>query len=164
MVLKTKEKKIIISNIHEITKKSISIVLAQTKYIKSNELNELRKIARKSGVIIKIIRNTLFNIAIKNTDYECLQKFVSGPILIACSMEHPGSAAKLFINFAKKNNNFKITNAVFEKKILTLSQIEKLSKIPTYKESIIQLLSTMKESSIGKLIRTLKNLTLKKSK
>ncbi|CAL4041887.1 50S ribosomal protein L10 [Buchnera aphidicola (Tetraneura ulmi)] len=161
MVLNIKEKKIIISEIRKITKKSISIVVGETKYIKSNEINELRKEARKSGVIIKIIRNTLFNIAIKDTNYECLKNFISGPILIAYSMEHPGSAARLLINFSKKNNNFKITNAVFEKKILTLSQIKKLSEIPTYKELIIKLLSVMKESSIGKLVRTLNNINKK---
>lgn len=162
MALKTQEKKIIIDSIHKITKQSISVITADTRFVNSNEITELRKQARKKGVIVKVIRNTLLNIAVQNTNFECLKNVISGPVFIAYSIDHPGTAARLFVKFAKKNNNFKITNAVFDKKLLSPIQIIQLSELPTYKESIIRLLFVIRDASAGKLVRLLNSLIQKK--
>ncbi|CAL4318085.1 50S ribosomal protein L10 [Buchnera aphidicola (Eriosoma grossulariae)] len=163
MALNLQEKKKIVLKIHKIANIALSAVIADSRGIKANQITELRKDARKIGVKISIVQNTLLNLAIKKTNFECLQKFLTGPSFIGYSLDHPGSAIRLFKDFSKKNIKFKITNAVFEKKILTDAQIDQLANMPTYKESIMHLLFIIKESAAGKMIRVLSNLSDKKN-
>ena len=68
-------------------------------------------------------------------------------------MEHPGSASRIFLKYQKKNLNFVIKTAFFEKKILSNSEILKLSLMPTYPEALQQFLFLLQEISIRKLLR-----------
>ncbi|CAL4317964.1 50S ribosomal protein L10 [Buchnera aphidicola] len=162
MALNIKKKKEIIKKINYLSNNSISAVIADSNKITSNEINKLRKKSRKSGVKITIVKNTLLKKAIKKTPIKCLLKIISGFTLIAHSMDHPGTAAKLLIKFSKKNKNFIIKGASFNKKFLSFKKIKKLAKIPTYLESIQKILFLLKDLSIGKLLRLICSLKNKK--
>ncbi|XBC44409.1 MAG: 50S ribosomal protein L10 [Buchnera aphidicola (Schlechtendalia peitan)] len=155
MVLNFQKKKEIVTEIHNITKKSLSIVFANSRNVKVNKITELRSLSRKIGVKISVFKNTLINLGIKNTQFECLKKLLVGPILIGYSMDHPRSAARLFREFSTKDTNFKIIGAVFEKRILSAHDINILADIPTYNEVIYRLIMIMKDITVGKFIRML---------
>ena len=114
------------------------------------ELGE--KEAREAGVSMRVVRNTLARRALAGTDYECLTETFVGPTLIAFSAEHPGAAARLFKDFAKKNEAFEIKAAAFEGAVV---DAEMLATLPTYDEAIAKLMSVLKEASAGKLVRTI---------
>lgn len=57
---------------------------------------------------MKVVRNTLAKRALEGTDFECLSDSFVGPSLIAFSSEHPGAAARIFSDFAKKNEKFEL--------------------------------------------------------
>ncbi|XBC37708.1 MAG: 50S ribosomal protein L10 [Buchnera aphidicola (Meitanaphis elongallis)] len=162
MILNFQKKKEIVSKINDTIKKSLSIVVADTRNIKVNKITELRILARKIGVKLGVFKNTLINLSIKGTQFECLKKLLVGPVLIGYSIDHPRSAAKLFKEFSINNVNFKIIGAVFEGKILSACNIDTLANIPTYNEIINRLMILMKEIAITKLIRTI--ISVKKSK
>lgn len=158
MALNFQNKKEIIAEINCTAKKALSIVIANPQGIKVNDITQLRKLARKSSVKLGVFRNTLLNLGIKNTPFECLKKILIGPTLIAYSLKHPGSAARLLKNFYKsQNSNFhlKILGAAFEGKIISGSQINTLANIPTFNEALNRFMILIKEISIGKLLRTL---------
>lgn len=90
------------------------------------------------------------------------KKKIKGSTFIAYSMMHPGSGARLFQEFSKKNTNFKITGAAFEGKLLSTAEINKLANMPTYKEAIIKLILILKTSVAGKLIYILSAIKKKK--
>src|SRR5690606_41275438 len=46
--------------------------------------------------------------AVEGIQYECLKETFTGPTLIAFSAEHPGAAARIFKEFAKKNKEFEL--------------------------------------------------------
>ncbi|MFI4847431.1 MAG: 50S ribosomal protein L10 [Candidatus Makana argininalis] len=158
MILKIKNKKNFVKEIIEKSKKSISIVIAQYNGVKSNKMNELRKLCIKKNIYIKVIKNTLMKKIIKKTSFKCLKNTLIGQNIIALSNENPGDAARIFIEFSKENSSFKIKNASFEGKKIISSQINILSEIPTYLESISMLIFIIKESCVLKLIKYLKAL------
>ncbi|QCI21937.1 50S ribosomal protein L10 [Buchnera aphidicola] len=162
MPLNLDKKKTIVSKINEISKVALSAVIADSQGVSVNEINELRKSGRAMGVRMSIIQNTLLSLGIKNTIFECLKKKIKGSTFIAYSMEHPGSGARLFKDFSKKNAQFKITGAAFEGKLLSITEITKLADMPTYKEAIMKLLFILKMSVAGKLIYTLSAIKEKK--
>lgn len=155
MILKLKKKKNIIDNISKKTKLSLSIILANYNYINVNKIYKLRKEARKKKTIINVVKNKLFKIAIKNTKFSCIAKKLKGPTIVAFSMKNPGSGAKIFRKFSKKNKKFKITYAVFEKKILKKKEIKYLANMPTKKEAIKKLAILLKEITIIRFLKIL---------
>ncbi|WP_416224302.1 50S ribosomal protein L10 [Buchnera aphidicola] len=157
-MLDFKKKKELVTQINLIAKTALSIVVANPQGIKSNDITQLRKLARKSNVKLGVYRNTLLNLGIKNTPFECLKNILIGPTLIAYSSEHPGSAAKLLKNFSmsqSSNPNFKILGAVFEGKAISGSNINSLADIPTFNEALRRFIIIAKEISAGKLLRIL---------
>ncbi|CAL1329045.1 50S ribosomal protein L10 [Candidatus Providencia siddallii] len=155
MPLNLQDKKNIIDKLNKIAKKAMSAVIADPRGISSVKLTELRKIGRKTNVYIRVVRNTLIRIAIKKTNYEILDKFFTGPTLIAFSNKHPNAAARVCKEFEKIDPLFKIKVAAFEKKIIKAEDIETLASIPTFEESITILILTIKEAAFGKIIRTI---------
>ncbi|HMI77010.1 MAG TPA: 50S ribosomal protein L10 [Buchnera sp. (in: enterobacteria)] len=162
MPLNLQNKKEIIAKINKIASTALSVIIADSRGVKSNNITRLRQLSREVGVKINIVRNTLLNLAVQGTDFECLKNTFNGPTLIAYSLEHPGSAARLLKEFSKKNTSFKITGGAFEKKHLSISQINILADIPTYNEAISLFMSLIKEVAAGKLVRTLAAISKKK--
>lgn len=164
MALNLDKKKKIVSEHKNIANSAISVITANISNVKVNEINKLRKKSRNAHVKISIIRNTLLKKSLQNTNFSKLNTILKGPTLIAFSMKHPGTASRLFKEFQKKNKNFIITAAIFEKKILSYQEIDQLAVLPTHKEIITKFIFILKESSLGKLLRILKLIHLKKTK
>jgi large subunit ribosomal protein L10 len=162
MPLNLQNKKAIVAKINKIASTALSVIVADSRGVTSNNITTLRKLSRNTGVTINVVRNTLLNLAIQGTAFECLKNTFNGPTLIAYSLDHPGSAARLLKEFSKKNKNFKITSGAFEKKHLSLAQIDILADMPTYNEAISLFMSLIKEIAAGKLVRTLVAISIKK--
>lgn len=163
MILNLKKKEKIVCKLHEVAKKSVLAVIANLKGVKVNEINQLRKEARDTGVFICVIRNTLLRRVLENTSFLCLKDILIGQNVIAFSNKTPSESVRMFIKFNKKNKFFKIKGAVFEGTFIDSSQIEILSNFPTYKESVFNLVLVMK-GIIGNLIRVLYMLSIKQHK
>ncbi|PPI86651.1 50S ribosomal protein L10 [Candidatus Pantoea edessiphila] len=155
MPLNLHDKKAIVTKICKIAKKAISAVVADFRGVTVDKITELREKARKSGVYIYVVRNTLLHKIVKNTQFECLKNTFVGPTLIAYSIEHPGIAARLLKDFAKENVTFSIKGAAFENQLIDAHKIDYLAALPTYEEALINLMLTMKEAAAGKIVRVL---------
>ncbi|BAH83374.1 50S ribosomal protein L10 [Candidatus Ishikawella capsulata] len=155
MVLNLKEKQSIVAEVSEVVKTALSAVIIDSKGVTSDKMTELRQLARNVGVYMKVVRNTLLRQAIMGSQFECLKDIFIGPSLIACSMEHPGAAARLFKEFSQKNPNLKIKAAAFEGNLISATQIDFLANLPTYKEALARLIATLKEAIAGRMVRTL---------
>lgn len=80
---------------------------------------------------------------------------MKGPTIVGFSMDHPGAAARIFKEFAKTNDKFKVKALQFEGKVYSADEIDVLATLPTYDEAVAKLMATMKEAAAGKLVRTL---------
>jgi large subunit ribosomal protein L10 len=152
MALNLDGKKAVVAEVQEAAKGALSAVVADARGVLVNDINALRNEAREAGVWMKVVRNTLAKRAVAGTDFECLSDSFVGPSLIAFSNEHPGAGARIFKEFAKKNEKFELKTASFEGNVV---DVELLASLPTYDEAIAKLMSVMKEASAGKLVKTL---------
>ena len=152
MAINLDDKKAIIAEVQQAANGAQSAVIADSRGVSVSAITTLRKEARANGVWMKVIRNTLARRALEGSAFECINDSLVGPSLVAFSNEHPGAAARLFADFAKKNPAFELKSAAFEGKVV---DIQVLAKLPTYDEAISRLMSAMKEASAGKLCRTI---------
>ena len=152
MALNLDGKKAIVAQVQDAAKGALSAVVADSRGVTVADITGLRKEAREAGVWMKVVRNTLAKRAIDGSDFECISESLVGPSLIAFSSEHPGAAARIFSDFAKKNDKFELKCAAFEGNVV---DVEMLAKLPTYDEALARLMMTMKEAAAGKLCRTI---------
>ena len=154
MVLKLDDKKAIVNEVAEIAKQAASLIAAEYSGLTVKQLTGLRKSARDVGVYMHVVRNTLAKRALEGTQFSCIQSELVGPLLLAFSKEDAGAAARLFKDFIKENEQFKIKALALDNQLLSAKELNKLASLPTRLEAIAQLMSVLK-APITKLVRTM---------
>lgn len=154
MTLNIDDKKRIVTEVAAIAVNAKSVVAAEYRGLTVEQLTALRMGARKSGVYLRVVRNTLARRAFADTEFACLQDALVGPLLLAFSREEPGAAPKLISEFAKLNERLIIKAGAFNGKLMQPAEVDKLAKMPTRDQAISLLMAVMK-APVGKLARTL---------
>ncbi|MCP4701819.1 MAG: 50S ribosomal protein L10 [Gammaproteobacteria bacterium] len=154
VALKLEDKRAIVAEVAEIAAKASSAIAAEYRGLTVGEMTELRKEARKASVYLRVVRNTLARRALENTDFACMQDTLTGPLILAFSMEDPGAAARVISAFAKDNEKLVAKTVSIGGKLLSGADIEVLAKMPTYEQAISMLMSVI-QAPISKLVRTL---------
>jgi len=154
VALRLEGKKAIVADVNEAAGNALAAVLADYHGLSVEQMTDLRKQARESGVYLRVVRNTLLKRAVEGTEYECIQSELTGPTLLAFSQEDPGSAARLIKEFAKENDQLTVKALSVGGKLLAANQIDALAKLPTKDQAISMLMSVM-QAPVGKLARTL---------
>lgn len=129
-----------------------SVVLAASTGMPVNTINELRSELRAKGVTYKVVKNTLAKRAIAGTDMEALADQFRGPTAVVFHPEEPGLAAKLLLDFQKKNDKFQLKAGYAEGQILDEAGLEMLSKLPGKDDLRAQIIGLM-TSVPTKLVR-----------
>lgn len=147
-------KKAVVEEVTEVASKAVSAVVADYRGLSVNQMTQLRSEARKSKVYLRVVRNTLTRRAFKNTEFECLNDVLIGPLFIAMSLEAPSDAARLLKEHTKTFQNLEIKALSVGGKIYQPNQIEAVASLPTRDEAISKLMYVMK-APIEKFVRTL---------
>ena len=154
MALTYTEKQAVVAEVADVASNALSAVAAEYRGLSVTQLTELRSKARSTGVYVRVVKNSLARRAVEGTEFECMQDHFSGPLMLAFSKEDPGSAARLFRDFAKENDQLKITLGAVGGETIDASDIGKLANLPTRDEGISMLMSVM-QAPITKFVRTL---------
>jgi large subunit ribosomal protein L10 len=154
VALNLDSKKAVVEEVAVFAAKAHSAIAAEYRGLTVTELTELRKTARETGVYLRVVKNTLAKRAVAGTDFECMQSGLVGPLLLAFSMEDPGSAARLISNFAKTNDKLITKIVAIGGQSFGGNELARLASLPTRDQGIAMLMSVMK-APVGKLARTL---------
>jgi len=154
MALNLAEKQAVVAEVAEVAANALSAVGAEYRGLTVGEMDELRAEARKNNVYLRVIKNTLVRRAVEGTDYECMQEGLTGPLVMAFSMEDPGAAARVIKDFAKEHDKLEPKLVSIGGKLLAASELETLAKMPTYEQAVSMLMAVMKAPS-EKLARTI---------
>jgi len=148
------QKEAIVAEVAEVAKSAYSAIGAEYRGLSVEEITDLRVQARKAGVYVRVIKNTLAKRAFQGTDFACMEEGLSGPLVFAFSQEDPGSAARVAEAFAKGHDRFKVKLISIGGKLLDPSELGTLARMPTYDEAISQLMALMK-APVQKLAATI---------
>ena len=154
MALSIEQKKAVVEEVAEVAKTALAAVAAEYRGITVEEMTDLRVKAREGGVYLKVAKNTLVRRAVEGTEFECMQDALTGPLLLAFSMEDPGAAARLVKDYAKSNDKLITKLVAVGGELYEASELERLSSLPTYDQAIAILMGVMK-APVEKLVRTL---------
>lgn len=154
MALSLAQKEKIVAEVAEVAKTAHSAIGAEYRGLTVTQLTKLRVEARKAGVYVRVVKNTLARRALADTDFACMQEGLTGPLVLAFGQTDPGSVARVAESFAKEFDKFQVRLIAVSGKLLAPSDLGKLAKMPTRDEALSQLLSVMK-APVQKLTSTL---------
>ncbi len=154
MALRLEDKKAIVAEVAEVATNALSVVAADYRGLPVANMTKLRADARKAGVYMRVVRNTLARRAFEGTEFACMSDALVGPLLLAFSQHEPGAAAKLIRDFMKTNDKLAVKALAIGGKLLDAKQLDTVAKLPNKEEAIATLMAVM-NAPITKFVRTL---------
>jgi len=138
---RTKEQ--IVSELQVKLKEANLGVLTSFSKMNVEKMEALRNVLRKSNAELKVVKNTLLEIAAKETAFSVLADHFKWPIAIVLSYKDPVEPTKALIDFAKKNPELEVKIGVLDGKILSKSDLTSLAELPSREVLLGKLVSVM---------------------
>ncbi len=160
MALGLVAKQAIVKEINEVASNALSVAVAEYRGMGVADMTRLRRQAREQGVYLKVIRNTLAKRALSDTKFADMDPALTGPLVYGFSMDAPGSAARLFKDFAKDNKHLKVTALSIGSGLLGADKLDAVASLPTRDEALAKLLATFK-APVSKFVRTINEVPTK---
>ena len=154
MALSLAQKKAVVEEVAEVARSAHSAVAAEYRGLTVTEMTALRESAKRSGVYLRVVRNTLARRAVEGTDFECIRDRLAGPLVLAFSRDEPGAAARVVRDYAKGNGKLVVSFVAFDGKAMDPPAIEELASLPTREEALARFMSVLLAPAT-KLARTI---------
>jgi len=154
MALNLEQKKEVVAELAEVASSAMSLVAAKYDGLTVAHLTALRVKARKDGVYLRVVKNTLARRAVKGTEFECVSDALTGPLLYAFSKEDPGAAGRLIKDFAKTNDKLVAKVVSVGGKLYGAAELDRLASLPTREQALSMLLGVLTQPAT-QLVRVL---------
>ena len=109
------------------------VVVTRNLGLSVGQSTDLRAKMRDAGATYKVAKNRLARLALKDTRYEGLEEYLSGPTALAWSTD-PIAAAKAAVEFAKTNDKLEIVGGAMGDTQLDADGIKALAAMPSLDE------------------------------
>ena len=159
MSLNLDDKKTVVAEVSAEVANAQSIIVAEYRGLGVVDLTALRANARKTGVYLRVVKNTLVRRALAGTPFEGLSAKLVGPLIYGISKD-PVAAAKLLNDFAKGNDKLAIKVGAMPNYVMDAAGVKALATMPSREELLSSLLGTM-QAPITQFVRTLNEVPTK---
>jgi large subunit ribosomal protein L10 len=154
MALNLEDKKALVAEVAAVAQKAQSVVAAEYRGLTVSQMTELRAKARKQGVYMRVVKNTLARKALAGTSFEPVGPKLKGPLVLAFSKDDPGAAARVVKDFARAHEKLVATLVSLGGQVLPGGDLEKVASLPTREQALSMLLGVLK-APVQKLVGTL---------
>jgi len=154
MALNLEDKKALVAEVAEVAAHAQSVVAAEYRGLTVSQMTDLRAKARRQGVYMRVVKNTLARKALAGTSFESVGPKLKGPLVLAFSKDDPGAAARVVKDFAKGNEKLVATLVSLGGQVLPGGELDKVASLPTREQALSMLLGVLK-APIQKLVGTL---------
>ena len=159
---KVEEKKPIVQEIKDNLDGAKSVVLVDYLGLTVEQDTNLRRATREAGVIYKVYKNTMVNLAIEGTEFAELAKDLEGPTAVAISKDDATAPARVVANFAKTAKKLELKSGVVEGTYYDAAGISTIATIPSRDELLSKFLGSI-QSPITNFARVINQVAEQKA-
>src|SRR5438046_2112252 len=105
------------------------VLVAEYRGLDVEKVTQLRSKARKSGLYLRVLKNTLARRAVKGTPFEQLSDQMVGPLMYGIAAD-PVAGAKVIAEFAKENELFVIRGGARANSKMSDKDVKALALLP----------------------------------
>lgn len=158
--MKKAEKIEVAHELSEKLSKAKAVILAEYRGLKVSEITAIRREIKKNNGDIKVVKNRLARKAIAGSGWSVLDPYLKGPLAIAYSLQDPVVLSKVMSKAASDFEKLKLKAGCLDGKVLTLKEIDVLSKLPSREEMYAKVFGSMMAPAQG-VVRTLQGVSQK---
>lgn len=148
MGLNLDDKKSVVNEVSAQVANAQTIVMAEYSGVGVSGLTKLRAQARKSGVYLRVLKNTLVRRAVEGSSFADLASHMTGPLIYSISAD-PVAAAKVLNDYAKTDAKLVLKAGCYAGEVLDKAGVQALASIPSRDELLAKLLGVMKAPVAG---------------
>ena len=153
MSLNLEQKQAVVAEIAAQLAKAQAVIVAENRGLPVEAVTGLRARARKAGLYLRVLKNTLARRAVKGTPSEKLAEQMYGPLMYGIAQD-PVAGAKVLAEFAKDNELFVIKGGAMPNVVMSTKDVKALATMPSREELLAMLVGTL-QAPIVKLVRTM---------
>ena len=149
--MEREQKRKLVESLHKVFSDTGVIVVAHNTGLTVAELTDLRAQVREVGGTVKVAKNRLVKLALKETPAESLRDLFSGPTIMAYA-DDPVSVPKVTVKFAKANEKLVLLGGAMGELSLDVEGVKSLAALPSLDELRGKLVGLL-QAPAGKLAR-----------
>ncbi len=137
------QKEELIATLRKVVEQTAIVLLVRNEGLSVGDFTELRRNGTKVGVTIRVAKNRLVRRALAGSDEACVDDWLVGPLALVTSQD-PVSAAKVVVNYAKKNPKLVIVGAAMGTERLESERVKALADLPSLDELHAKLIGLLR--------------------
>ena len=153
MSLSLEQKQAVVSEFTARLSAAQAVIVAEYRGLEVEAVTSLRAKARKSGVYLRVLKNTLARRAVMGTPFEKLSGQLAGPLMYGIAQDLV-AGAKVLAAFARDHDKFVIKGGALPNALMSVNDVKALADLPSREELLAKLVGTM-QAPVVKLVRTL---------
>jgi large subunit ribosomal protein L10 len=157
--LSLEQKQAMVSEVSAQLKGAQAVIVAEYRGLDVGRVTQLRSNARKSGLYLRVLKNTLARRAVQGTPFEKLTDQMVGPLMYGIAQD-PVAGAKVLSEFAKDNEQFVIKAGAMPNAMMSPQDVKALAALPSREELLARLIGTI-QAPVAKLVRTMNEVPAK---
>lgn len=144
----------LVSTLHDVFKDTGVVVVAHYAGMTVAQMTDYRGRMKQAGGQVKVAKNRLAKIALKDTDASGIADLFTGPTCIAYS-DDPVAAAKIAVDYSKENDKLVILGGAMGNQVLDAASVKALAALPSLDELRAKLIGLL-NAPATKVVRTIK--------
>ncbi len=146
-------KRELVTTLHDVFKDTGLVVVAHNTGLVAAQAADLRKRVKEAGGAVKVAKNNLVKLALKDTKAEGVTDLMKGPTILAYSKD-PIAAARVAVKYAKENDKLVILGGAMGNSILDANAVKALAELPSLDELRAKLIGLL-NAPATKIARTI---------
>ncbi|HMU82461.1 MAG TPA: 50S ribosomal protein L10 [Leptospiraceae bacterium] len=130
------ENKESVTKLKEILSKHANFVVTTYSGLSVVDMGELRSAVREKDGRVKVVKNNLFRIALKESAVhasaaDAISDKLKGPIAVTFAGADISAISKALVDFSKKNNKVEVITGFLEGKKLDKAEVQQIANLPS---------------------------------
>ncbi len=144
----------LVANLHGVFKDTSAVVVAHYAGMTVAQMTDYRQRMKEAGGKVKVAKNRLVKLALKDTAAAGITDLFTGPTCIAYA-DDPITAAKVAVTYAKENDSLVILGGTMGENVLDANEVKALAALPSLDELRAKLIGLL-NAPATKIVRTIK--------
>jgi large subunit ribosomal protein L10 len=150
----TAQKSAQVEEIKERLTSSAAVILTDYRGLTVKEMQALRTKLREAGGEVKVYKNTLTELALRELALPEMDELLQGPTLFTFAVGDPVAPAKALVDFAKDHKQLELKGGFIERHVVGADSIKALASLPSREQLVATLLGTM-NNPMSQFVRVL---------
>ncbi len=147
-------KQALVTGLNDVFKNTGVVVVAHNTGMVAAQSADFRRKVKEAGGSVKVAKNTLVQLALKDAGTADFSGLLKGPTILAYSKD-PIAAAKAAVAYAKGNDKLVILGGAMGKTLLDAKGVKALAELPSLDELRAKLIGLL-NAPATKIARTIK--------